>query len=87
MKYKNANEILPDELVLELQKYAAGTNIYIPKLKENHIKWGVVSGSREHVVERNKRIKLQFEDGEEVHKLAGEHHLSIESIRKIVYKK
>lgn len=31
MKYKNANEILPAELVEELQKYIQSEFVYIPK--------------------------------------------------------
>ena len=49
MKYKNANDILPDELIKELQKYICGEIIYVPKPKESHKKWGEVSGGRKYV--------------------------------------
>lgn len=34
MSYINANEILPKELISEIQKYVNGVNLYIPKLPE-----------------------------------------------------
>ena len=30
MKYKNAQDILPDQLLRELQKYVSGETIYVP---------------------------------------------------------
>jgi hypothetical protein len=30
MKYENANDILPEELLKEIQKYAGGKLLYIP---------------------------------------------------------
>lgn len=38
MRYRNANHVLPDELLKEVQKYASGEAIYIPKLQEKK-KW------------------------------------------------
>lgn len=34
MKYENAGEVLPEELLKEIQKYAAGKLLYIPKGEE-----------------------------------------------------
>ena len=31
MKYKKASDVLPEELVKEVQKYAAGETLYFPK--------------------------------------------------------
>ena len=36
MKYINANVILPEKLIEEIQKYIQGKYIYIPIKKENH---------------------------------------------------
>ena len=46
MKYINANEILPDVLVKELQKYVQAGYIYIPAKSEQHRSWGELSGYR-----------------------------------------
>ncbi len=39
MKYKNAQDIFPDELLKEIQKYADGETIYIPKIQAKK-QWG-----------------------------------------------
>ena len=39
MKYINANAILPDMLVKELQKYVQAEYIYIPAKDEQHKPW------------------------------------------------
>ena len=43
MKYKNAQAILPDALVKELQSYVQGEYIYIPVEQEQQKRWGEVS--------------------------------------------
>lgn len=48
MKYKNANTILPEELVKELQKYIQAGYIYVPAKDEQRRAWGELSG-----IERN----------------------------------
>ena len=35
MNYKNATQILPQELLTQIQKYIDGEFIYIPRLSEN----------------------------------------------------
>lgn len=84
MKYKNAQDILPDKLLKELQKYISGETIYIPNIQQKAA-WGAVSGAREYYRERNERIVFKFRSGTAITDLADEFHLSIESIRKIVY--
>ncbi len=44
MKYRNASEVLPDELIKEIQKYTSGEAIYIPSHQERK-KWGSGSGA------------------------------------------
>lgn len=85
MNYKNAKDILPQHLVDEIQKYASGEIIYIPKPKSNHLKWGEQSGSRIYIKERNIKIKKQFTSGDDIPSLSKRYHLSVDSIKKIVY--
>ena len=40
MKYKNAQVILPDALVKELQSYVQGEYIYVPVEQEQQKRWG-----------------------------------------------
>ncbi len=46
MKYQNANDILPDELLSRIQEYIQGGLLYIPKSKERRSLWGECSGAR-----------------------------------------
>jgi Mor family transcriptional regulator len=85
MKYKKASDILPDELLREVQKYITGEALYIPKDKERK-KWGEGSGARKFFMQRNEEIKLKFFHKASIEELAEDYHLSVETIRKIVYK-
>lgn len=84
MKYENANNVLPPELIRQIQKYAAGKLLYIPK-KEEPVAWGSLSGARQKLQKRNQRIYDEYKNGKGVGELAEEYFLSIDSIRKIVY--
>lgn len=55
MKYKNAKNILPKELLTEIQKYIQGDIIYIP-IQGQKTSWGEKSGYKEDLNNRNKQI-------------------------------
>lgn len=84
MRYKNAQDILPDRLLKELQQYAAGENLYIPN-PDGKKKWGESSGARTYYQERNKKIRKLYQCGETIDSLAALYHLSADSIRKIIH--
>ena len=46
MAYIKATAILPEKLLLEIQKYVQGETLYIPKTEKVHKKWGSRSGTR-----------------------------------------
>lgn len=85
MKYVNANAILPNILIEELQKYVQAGYIYIPAKNEQHKSWGELSGSRKEIDKRNKVIIEKHRNGVSVDELAEEYCLSIYAIRKIIY--
>ncbi|MEW9669008.1 CD3324 family protein [Ammoniphilus sp. 3BR4] len=87
MKYVNATAILPESLILEIQKYVQGESIYIPKPETTYQKWGTRSGGRKLIDERNTAIRMAFKGGRAIEQLAEEYFLSIETIKKIVYSK
>lgn len=87
MAYVRATAILPEELISEIQKYVQGETIYIPKLEDSHKKWGMRSGSRKMLDERNASIKKAFKNGRSIEQLADQYYLSPETIKKIVYTK
>ena len=84
MKYKKASDILPDELLREVQKYIEGESLYIPKGKERK-KWGENSGGRRFFLQRNEEIRSKFFHKVPIEDLAEEYNLSYETIRKIIY--
>ncbi|WP_164669740.1 CD3324 family protein [Virgibacillus doumboii] len=87
MAYIQAKKVLPEELIVELQNYIQGETVYIPKKKDNYQGWGTCSGGRKLIDQRNTAIKNAFDSGESIGDLAREYCLSIETVKKIVYKK
>lgn len=85
MGYKNAVELLPPDLLSDIQKYFSGGIIYIPKNTEK-AGWGQVSGSKRKIECRNIKIKELFKSGNSIEELSRDYFLSIDSIKKIVYK-
>ena len=87
MNYLNAAAILPDNLVVEIQKYIQGEYVYIPSGNITRKKWGEKSGNREYIQNRNQEIRKKHKSGYIILDLAEEFFLSIDSIKKIVYTK
>jgi len=85
--YIKADSLLPKELLKEIQKYAQGQLIYIPKDKGEREKWGASSGGRKLINERNNEICRYFRSGTAIDVLADKYCLSAESIKRIVYKR
>ena len=86
-KYLKAESLFPKELLKEIQKYAQGEMIYIPKPKESREKWGSYTGSRNVIEARNTEICRHFQNGMTIGNLAAKYFLSVESIKRIVYKR
>ena len=86
MKYINASEILPKELLNQIKVFAAGKLLYIPTDAEKKA-WGEKTGARAGYYARNSAIKAGFLKGKAVEVLANEYFLTPETIKKIVYAK
>jgi len=87
MKYVKANTVFPPSLLEEIQKYVQGEYVYIPNPKGSRKKWGTRTGIKEDIIQRNKQIRLDHEQGMSVKQLAQNYCLSDDSIKKIVYSK
>lgn len=85
MRSRRASDILPDELLRELQKYVSGETIYVPKAGERR-EWGSGSGALSFYRQRNAEIRRQYVHGISIDALAEQYGLSPETIRKIVYR-
>ena len=86
MEYKNGKEVFPLSLLKELQKYIQGELIYIPKENNQRAGWGEINGSRQLITRRNEEIYQLYLEGWSFESLEHEYNLSMESIRKIIYK-
>ena len=87
MKYLNAQNILPNDLIKELQKYVQGGYIYDPVDEKNQKRWGEVSGYRQELATRNKKIKEEYRNGVSITSLSEKYCLSLYAVRKIIYQK
>jgi len=85
VKYRNATELLPPQLLQALQKYAQGETLYVPKIKRKS--WGEGTGAKTFFFKRNADIRKQFSDGTELEKLSDEYFISEDAVKKIIYKK
>lgn len=85
MKYTNAANVLPKNLIMEIQKYIQGETLYIPKQESEYKNWGSLSGGRQLLDQRNEAIRDAFNSNSSIEQLAKKHFLSIDTIKKIVY--
>jgi Mor family transcriptional regulator len=82
-RHLNAQHVLPEHLVKEIQKYVQAQNLYIPSAEKEE--WGSGTGIREELKERNHRIYELHSGGISVHELSHIYQLSEERVRNIIY--
>jgi len=88
LEYLNARKVLPTRLIAELQKYASGQLVYIPKDdEEGRAGWGQLSGARRELDQRNRQICELYQRGINIENLSMKFFLSPETIKKIIYSK
>lgn len=82
MKYKNAREVLPSELIEEIQKYIQGEFLYVPK-KDKQTQRSATK-YRLELEKRNSRIYKMYLEGMRKKLLAQKFNLAQSSIRRII---
>ncbi len=87
MRYIKADQVLPQELLSQIQQYVDGVTLYIPRKAENRRSWGCESGYRRELLERNGKIREDYASGTPVGELAEQYHLSPKSIGRILRRK
>ena len=87
MRYVNARDVLPPDVLDEVQKHTCGVLIYIPKKDCEKAKWGQINGTRALVSMRNHCIMEAYRNGTTIEELMEVYCLSEASIRKIIYSK
>ena len=84
MAYRNAQEIFPEGLLKQIQRYVSGETIYVPAREEKKA-WGETSGYQQYIRERNRDIRAAFVQGVGIEQLMDKYALSYDSIKRIVY--
>jgi RimJ/RimL family protein N-acetyltransferase len=85
MKYRNATELLPLQLLQELQEYMQGETIYVPKVKRKS--WGEGTGAKLFYSKRDADVRKHYSHGVNLNKLSEEYFISEDAVKKIIYKK
>ena len=86
MKYKKAQDVLPQYMIEDLQKYIEGGYLYIPKKEENKKSWGENTSTKDELNKRNKEIAKKHKKGKTIEELADGYYLPGYSIRRIIKK-
>ena len=86
MSYIKAEEILPEELIRQIQEYIDGAYIYIPRKPGTRHAWGQETDYKAELKARNDRIRNDFAAGISVAALSRKFNLSEKSIRRILQK-
>lgn len=81
--YINAADVLPKDLLNEVQKYVKSGLIYIPE--EQKKGWGLESGTKSFYERRNQEIRDKYQAGSSFDSLSTQYGLAYNTIRKIVY--
>ena len=84
MGYRNAADILPENLLEAIQPYIEGEVVYIPKATPRK-DWGEGSGSQGYYRRRNLEIRELFLAGTAVEELSARYGLACGTIRNIIY--
>ena len=84
MSYIKAEEILPEELIRQIQEYADGVYIYIPRKPGARQAWGQKTAYKTELKIRNNHIRADHARGVSVQALSRTYHLSEKSIRRIL---
>lgn len=84
MRYIKAEDVLPGELLAQIQQYADGVYIYIPRKQENRRPWGNGTTYRSELQARNRAIRRERQEGTPPEMLAEHYHLSLKSIARIL---
>lgn len=84
MGYTKANEILPIEIVEQIQNYIDGKIIYIPKCDKSKKPWGENTDTKKYLSTRNAEIYDSYQNGITIRQLSEKYYLVEKSIQRII---
>ena len=80
MSYIKAEEVLPKELIRQIQEYVDGVYIYISRKPGKRYAWGEKTNYKAELQVRNQHIRNDY-----VAALSNKYHLYEKSIRRILH--
>lgn len=83
MEYKNAEKVLPAQLLAEVRKYVPEGYLYVPG-EGIRKAWGSNSRQKAELEQRNRKIRQEFEDGKTVLQISQEYYLTQSSVYRII---
>ncbi len=83
MKYENADNIFPNELMIEIRKFIPEGYVYISPQRRRK-KWGSVSGQKKELERRNSEIYEEYQAGKSIDIISKERYLSKSSVYRIL---
>lgn len=84
MSYQKAANVLPQDLIDQIQNYVDGEYIYIPRKSEHKKAWGETTSTRVELNRRNQNIFRDYQNGVHMDVLSEKYYLSNKSIQRIV---
>lgn len=87
MSYVNGKEVLPEDILSEIQKYFVGGLLYIPSPENERCKWGSKTNIKAELHNRNQEIRRKKSSGLSIQELMDEYHLSYDTIKRIIYRR
>ena len=87
MRYLKAEEVLPAQLLAQIQEYADGVYLYIPRRADHRQRWGNSTRYREELKKRNESIRHLRREGLNAEELAERFHLSVKTIQRFLRQK
>ena len=87
MRYLKAEDVLPAQLLAQVQEYADGVYLYIPRRADHRKSWGNSTRYREELEKRNESIRHLRREGLNAEELAERFHLSVKTIQRVLRQK
>ena len=87
MRYLKAEDVLPAELLAQVQRHADGVYLYIPRRADHRQNWGSSTRYREELQQRNESIRFLNREGMTTEELADRFHLSVKTIQRVLRQK
>ena len=84
MRYMRAADVLPPDLLTQVQAYIDGEYLYIPRREDSRKAWGAANGRKAETLARNLEIYRCHQAGCSVDQLAEDYFLAPKSVWKII---